>query len=263
MSKSHSEDLPGVAWAVSAAYLYTLALDGQALAWEYLRRNPMYESDWRLQRTLEPWGLYCGEDPALDARDARPLWISSPDALLHVRGSLLHRAPGSLGFDLWRVPGRKRLTLRSASLTLLAEMSSQFLQISLAGDLRDGDAYAVTVPLGPGLRTHLGTFNAQAMALQGEAPSGMQVRASSRAALLHLRALQALDGLQAGASQREIAQALFGPETVVQRWQADGELRAQVRHLLRRAEEYMRGGYRVLAGVDRTAAPPPGDEPMR
>ena len=130
----------------------------------------------------------------------------------------------------------------------------------LAGDLGDGEPYAVTVPLGPSLRGQLDAFNAQAMALRGEPPSAMPVRASSRAALLHLRALQALDGLQAGASHREIAHALFGAETVAQRWQADGELRAQVRHLLRRAEAYMQDGYRVLAGVECTAAQPPGDE---
>lgn len=260
MSQSHTKDLPGAAWAVSAAYLYTLDLDGPALAWEYLRRNPAYQSDWRLQRSLVPWGVHRGEDPARDAREARPLWITAPGELLHVRGSSVRSAAASPGFDLWRVPGRKRLVLGDAGLTLLAEVSSQRLQISLAGDLGDGDAYAVTVPLGPGLRGQLDAFNAQAMALLGETPSAMPVRASSRAALLHLRALQALDGLQAGASHREIAQVLFGAETVAQRWQADGELRAQVRHLLRRAEGYMQGGYRVLAGVEFTAEQPPGDE---
>jgi hypothetical protein len=263
MSTSHAEELPGAAWTVSAAYLYTLDLDGPALAWEYLRRNPVYRSDWRLQRSLEPWGVYRGEDPARDARDARPLWIASPAALLHVRGSTVRSSAASLGFDLWRVPGRKRLVLGDAGLALLAEFSSHRLQISLAGDLGDGDAYAVTVPLGPSLRGQLDAFNAQAMALQGEAPSAIPVRQSSRAALLHLRALQALDGLQAGASHREIAHALLGAETVAQRWQADGELRAQVRHILRRAEAYMQDGYRALAGVERTAAQPPGDEPVR
>lgn len=85
----------------------------------------------------------------------------------------------------------------------------------------------------------------------------------TRAALLHLRALQALDAAQAGASHRDIAQALFGLEAAVRRWNEDGELRAQVRHLLRRAEAYMGGGYLALAGVRHGAAKPPGDEPVR
>ena len=166
-------------------------------------------------------------------------------------------------FDLWRVPGRKCLVLGGTGLTLLAEVSAQRLRVTLADDLADGAAYACTVPLGPALRGQLDGFNAQAQVLQGHAPAESSTRPATRPALLHLRALQALDGAQAGASHRDIAQAVFGLEAVAQRWQADGELRAQVRHLLRRAEAYMKGGYLVLAGVLRTAAQPPGDEPMR
>ncbi len=161
------------------------------------------------------------------------------------------------------MPGRKGLTLGAASLTLLAEVAAQRLRVSLADDLADGAAYACTVPLGPGLRGQLDAFNAQARVLQGQAPAAAPVRAATRSALLHLRALQALDGAQAGATHRDIAQALFGLEAVVLRWQADGELRAQIRHLLQRAEAYMRGGYLALAGVRRNAAQPPGDEPVR
>lgn len=181
-----------------------------------------------------------------------------------MRASTARSAHGQQSFDLWRVPGRKRLALDDAGLTLLAEASAQRLHVSLAADLVDGAAYAVTAPLGPGLRGQLESLTAQAQALEGNAPAAEpSVRAVTRAALLHLRALQALDGLQAGASHRDIAQALFGLEAVALRWQADGELRAQVRHLLRRAEAYMRGGYMVLAGGLPIATQSPGDEPMR
>lgn len=179
-----------------------------------------------------------------------------------MRASRVHDASTRQTFDLWRVPGRKRLALGGAGLTLLTEVSVQRLRVSLAEDLSDGAAYTCTVPLGPGLRGQLDAFNAQARVLQGHASREDSTRSVTRAALLHLRALQALDGAQAGASQRDIAQALFGLDAVV-RWQADGELRAQVRYLLRRAEAYMGGGYLALAGIRRTAAEPPGDEPMR
>jgi len=33
-------------WYPTAAYLYVLHLDGPALSWEYLRRNPEYRLDW-------------------------------------------------------------------------------------------------------------------------------------------------------------------------------------------------------------------------
>lgn len=202
------------------------------------------------------------EDPRLDAREARPLWVTAADDLLHVRASRAHNAPTRETFDLWRVPGRKRLALDGAGLTLLTEVSAQRLRLSLADDLSDGAAYTCTVPLGPSLRSQLDAFNAQAEVLRGHVPAAACVRPATRAALLHLRALQALDGAQAGASHRDIAQTLFGLEAVV-RWHADGELRAQVRHLLRRAEAYMGGGYLSLAGIRRTAAESSGDEPMR
>jgi hypothetical protein len=211
---------------------------------------------------LNGGGCDSAEDPRLDAREARPLWITAADELLHVCASRAHGASARPTFDLWRVPGRKRLALGGAGLTLLTEVSTQRLHLSLANDLVDGAAYACMVPLGPGLRGQLDAFDAQARVLRGHAPARSCVRPATRAALLHLRALQTLDGAQAGASHRDIAQALFGFDAVV-RWHADGELRAQVRHLLRRAEAYMSGGYLSLAGIRRTAAESPGDEPMR
>jgi hypothetical protein len=212
-------------------------------------------------------GCDSAEDPRLDARDAQPLWDTPADDLLQVRASQAHGAAsdpsGRRTFDLWRMPGRKRLVLRAADLSLTAEACAQRWRLWLAGGLADGAAYACLVPLGPELRGRLDAFNAQARALAGDAPRAVPARPVSRAALLHLRALQALDAALAGASHRDIAQALFGSDAVAARWHADGELRASVRHLLRRAEAYMRGGYLALAGIRRTAAECPGDEPMR
>nr|WP_232080835.1 DUF6499 domain-containing protein [Variovorax sp. SRS16] len=57
-------------WRAPAAYLYTLDLDGPALAWEYLRRHPGYRADWargafRRRQVVAPrWGLRCWRRPA-------------------------------------------------------------------------------------------------------------------------------------------------------------------------------------------------------
>jgi hypothetical protein len=208
------------------------------------------------------------EDPNLDAREAHPQWLASADDLLLVRATRRPADdPKRLHFDLWRVPGHKRLARDVDGLLLTAEASAQRLRVTLPDGLRHGAAYVVTVPLGPQLRMRLGALDAQARMLAGEAPRVSAARPVTRAALLHLRALQALDGAQAGASQRDIAQVLFGLEAIVRRWQADGELRAQVRHLLRRARAYRDGGYLALAGVQRSPAnadgDAPGDEPVR
>jgi hypothetical protein len=65
---------------------------------------------------------------------------------------------------------------------------------------------------------------------------------------MHMRSLQAVDGIAAGASQRAIAIVLYGAARVFHDWHADSELRAQVRHLIRRGSELVHGGYRRLLG---------------
>ncbi len=66
MTDLHAEDLPNAPWAVSAVYLYTLDLDGPALAWEYLRRHPQYRADWARRRFVSfgRWGLRKRRGPA-------------------------------------------------------------------------------------------------------------------------------------------------------------------------------------------------------
>ncbi|MGR4870281.1 DUF2285 domain-containing protein [Variovorax sp. LARHSF232] len=190
--------------------------------------------------------------------------MTHADELLHVRAAHARRlaAPSTTcsRFDLWRVPGRKRLAPDDAGLILLAAMPALRLRALLAEGLAHGAAYACAVPLGPGLRARLDDFHAQARALDARPPAEGQTRAASRSALLHLRALQALDGAQAGASQRDIAQTLFGADAVALRWHADGELRAQVRHLLARAAGLMHGGYLALAGIQGAMVAVQGDE---
>jgi hypothetical protein len=56
--------------------------------------------------------------------------------------------------------------------------------------------------------------------------------------------LQALDGALAGASQREIACALFGAARVDRDWRHDGDhMRDVVRRAVRRGRDLMNGGY--------------------
>jgi hypothetical protein len=68
----------------------------------------------------------------------------------------------------------------------------------------------------------------------------------TRVARLHRDILQAIDGAAAGASQREIAAALYGGRRVEEHWAPDGDLRARVRYCLRRGRALVDGGYRKL-----------------
>jgi len=128
----------------------------------------------------------------LDGRVAQPLWLASTEGLLHVRAMHAHGA-ATRRFDLWRIPGRKRLSMDGHDLELTADLSALRMRLSLSGTLEDGGAYVGTVPLTPGLRGQLDGYREQAQALEGLAPQIPPVRTATRAALLHLRALQALD----------------------------------------------------------------------
>ena len=209
-------------------------------------------------------GCRVAADPQLDARQAHPLWTAAADALLHVRAAFTHDSTSGLTFDLWKIPGRKYLSHAGAQLNIKAEHGSNRLRASLSAELLHGTAYGLTVPLDAHLRTRLTGYQAQANAIQGHWPP-VAAKKVTRASLLHLHALQALDASQDGAHHREIARALFGADAVRKRWTADGELRAQVRHILTRAEGLMRGGYLALAGVRQphigVPCSAPGDEP--
>ena len=169
------------------------------------------------------------------------------------------RSPTTAAFDLWRVPGRKRLD-GSGDAVLTTSIGTRHARILLDAGLEDGSGYVCTVPLTPHLRGQLHEFQDLAALLDGQSLPGSPARPVSRAGLLHLRALQALDAAQAHASHRDLAIGLFGLDAVRAQWHADGVLRAQVRYFVARAEGLMRRGYLGLAGVRHTHARAPGDE---
>lgn len=178
---------------------------------------------------------------------------------LHARTTGRHEASVAKIFSAWQIPGRKRIAHAGTELILVALHGPHCLRVSLSPELQDGAACGLVMPLDPSPRTRLPEYQAQARMFRGEVPRP-QPRPAGRAALLHLRALQVLDASQAGARHRDIAEALFGVDAVRARWTADGELRAQVRHLLTRAEGLMLGGYLALAGVRQQYVGAPGDE---
>lgn len=205
-------------------------------------------------------------DPELDARAAHPLWLNEDEGLLHVRALRAHHATASAAgvarFDLWRIPGCKRLFgINDAILTV--SIGTHHVRILLDAALTDGAPFTCTVPLTSHLRGQLAAFQSIAGLLEGAPLPTTLTRPVTRAGLLHLRALQALDAMQARASHRDLAIALFGLESVRADWHADGVLRAQVRHLVARAEGFMRQGYLHLAGLRHAPPSAPGDEALR
>lgn len=67
-------------WRAAAAYLYTLDLDGSALAWEYLRRHTGYRTDWLSRQSgvsASHWGLQSSRRPAARRPRGTPALVRS------------------------------------------------------------------------------------------------------------------------------------------------------------------------------------------
>lgn len=231
-------------WQPSAAYLYVLHLDAPSTAWEFLRRNPRYREHWKGSDEDSDWGLSFAEDPSLDARQARPIWCIGQRPVVRL---IPHTDPVAQCFDLWAIPGRKSLTHEGQHLLLQGTSGRELVRLTLSPDMRNGEPFAYAMPAGAEHRQYRFTLETALGLLQGtRANTVTALNRPPRSATIHMRALQALDGTLAGATQRDIAVVLFGDERVGEQWSPDSELRAQVRYLVQRGRELMEGGYRDL-----------------
>ena len=245
-------DSSAVHWHPSAAYLYVLHLDGPALAWEYLRRNPEYRRAWQQHRhrpehEAHRWGLRLLEDPMRDARDAHPDWFPDPSSVVQVCPDA-DPTDDALPFHLWHFPGRKHLTHDGKRLVLTTRLVGRMLRMAISPALADGMAYAYAVRAGCQLRERWRAVETELAMLDTDCAhhSATTSDRPGRTSMLHMHTLQALDGTLAGASQRGVAEVLFGINTVAERWYDDSDLRAQVRRLIRRGQTLMDGGYQRL-----------------
>jgi len=250
-------------WTCWAAYVYALHLEPASRAWEYLRRNPRYARDWMRfrrgasQRIAARWGLAVLIDPGLDAREVSSVWATGATAPVRLVRDEYRLADGREApvdhFSIWHLAGRKSLFGDGADLQLMIRSSPQSARLRVADRLCAGDRFAYQMPAGAAQDAALRTV-AAFHALHGVPSDGRQRAAHrpSRTDLFHARALQVLDGLAAGASQRELATAIFGHATVARSWRPDGALRAQVRYLIRRGRAMMAGEYRSLIVTDRS-----------
>lgn len=233
-------------WRATAAYLYVLTLDDVSLAWEYLRRNRQYVVDWQSageRGGAERWGLTAFEDPTLDARTGQPMWLSLPEGQLCIVP--LEDDESTLTFSLWSVPGKKRLCHDGSRLLLVVEIHGTRVRIAIHLALGSAERFGFCFSAGLPLPQQASRVQAAVRVVSGSSISGA-VQAVRRDALVHMRTLQTLDAGYAKASQRDTASALFGADEVTHHWHQDSELRARVRHYLRRGRALMRGDYLQL-----------------
>jgi hypothetical protein len=224
------------------------------LAWEYLRRNASYREDWARRQSVDArdphsrWQLEAFEDPNLDARVARPIWRLDAGR----RAKLRAAEPGEEQepFSLWTIPGPKRLVHDGRRLLLNGYGDGGVLHLMLGNDISDGEPFEYVLAPRANIDEQWRSIQRQQLLLiERQRPAATTLPRPDRLALWHMRALHALDGSADGASQREIAAGLFGEEFTAANWHPDSELRAQVRHLLRRARALVARDYRSLISM--------------
>jgi len=232
------------------------AVDRAGLMWEWLRRDPGYGA-WYVKASAATrgdavpalrWRLMVAEDPGLGARRARLFWSADadPGALrvmarpvgLGPAGLPIHRLSRFLsvvrgdGGREYAVlsDGRHHLRLDVEEGTL--ENGRVALHVLLDG-LRDAEAKLETL-------RRLAVLCRQ----RRFPPEHFSFDSQRERSLILLRVA---DALGAGASQRELAEFLFGMERARSGWQGRSDsLRSRVRRLAAEARRLAAGGYRNL-----------------
>lgn len=244
-------------WAKHERYRWMAALPRIAWGWELLRRDPHYRSSYRSARSSPEgkesanWSLVRFEDPDLDARSANVLWR---------RDNCRHVLPLAAIPELFKNGGRRfsldglqcRVTIHCESAGdrchILFAQDGHFLQLEICGatHLEDGVLMTPVLPA-PGLRDArlLAVRRLADLMAHGHLRSSLYPRYHRGPRLT--KVVQALDGIQAGATYRDIALAFFGPARVERDWHyPNNYLRDHVRRTVDYGRRLMNGGYRRL-----------------
>jgi len=260
-------DVSKGSWRAADAHHGAAFLDPAELAWEFLRRNPDYQAAFTAHpRTTDRgtagparrWGLRFLADPRQAADEAVVFW--HPEELASV--IILAPAPTRFGLEPFVVDDwLMRLPRRSGddgTHVLLKDGKVRY-QILLTTPPKNGAARHAVVPLDVTTprRAHA-THEFWDYAARGH-PRPRFVGAS-RIERLNM-ALRALDLRSSGASYRDVAQALFGPQAADGAPWKTAAVRDTVIRLVRTGLFMMRGGYARLLGPFRADPSPRSRSP--
>ena len=253
--------MPKGNWRDPENYRWMTSLPRTGWAWEFLRRNPNYCSDYAhhvaaLQGSNEPehigalaWGLLCFEDPANDARNANVLWqMKACRDVLPLAAAKMRPGTAAETLDLSKLKCRTAVYEFGVEerREVLLSQDGRSLQLTVFGSIPLEEALLLTPAL-PEARYNKARLQA-VRRLADVVKHGTlrptlyrRERQSTRLA----RVAQALDGWLAKASQRDIAVALFSKERVDRDWQDPrNHLRDHVRRAVSYGRELMSSRYR-------------------
>lgn len=198
----------------------------------------------RQPRTQEIGGCDFFENPDCDTREALPFWQPDPDITLTITPDDDPDTDAPI-FEPWGFPGRKALGHDGRRLALKLTRHGRSWHIHIAGALNAAEPFTFAVAPDERAGARLREAKDMLAVIAGRHAGVVGLRGSAEP-IITMQSLQALDGHHAGASERDIAIAIFGERIVKEKWHSDSELRARVRYLIRRSRAMMNGGYRRL-----------------
>jgi hypothetical protein len=129
---------------------------------------------------------------------------------------------------------------------LLWPASARTHQLVAEGCDSSSGINAIVLPLDPALETRLDAARQFWRALTGRPLAPAYGALPYQAKIRHILNLRAHDGRRAGATYRQLAEALLSKEPIAPRDWRDHHLRHKVRAILRRTDRMVAGGYRDL-----------------
>ncbi|MES2255541.1 MAG: DUF2285 domain-containing protein [Pseudomonadota bacterium] len=251
-----------VDWQKRECYQNLLMIPRRAWAWEILRRNRDFANVWArvdsspasiarsrasiikaCNEALLEWDCLWADDPGLGCSDATVFW--NPRACSSVLRMRALEPSGAAAFELSQiVVPSVLLETRDGMQHVLFRQGSRNLQLVVTGMSIRRPVTLTADVFSSALKPQIRSLSCFHDLLRTGDLLDRYFLADARGARFML-ILQALDGWCAGASQREIAIALYGADRVKSLWNDPrSHMRDRVRRIIRRARFLLNGGYR-------------------
>ena len=196
-------------WRDPSAYQWLRTCGRHAFAWEWLRRRPDYQAAADREENAAPaFGLRNRPAFEADARAARPIWTAAVDPGLLI-GTARACPRGDGNFDLSRVRESRTMVASAEGEHWLFGTGARPLRLDTRSGCLRGDPVALVVHIAR-LDSPAIIALARLIALARDGRWRTSHFPAERRATRWSQVLRVHDALLAGASQRDIADALFG-----------------------------------------------------
>lgn len=239
-------------WRSPESYADMTNLMPREVAWEFLRRNPVYREEYEKSQRLEGdeadkfahrWGLRFGVDPEITASEAGIFWLHADCAsVIMLAGTTPATASSAFSLSGLSEFFKCREAVDGAHI-LIKEKGYKFqIYVSSIGDWREN--LHLNIPLNGYEQLRCEVTGRFCRFYNGDKP--LRIRRSGGVYERLRDSLRVLDGSLAGATYREITEVLLGSRRMKDEVWKTSSARGVTIRLMRQANGLMTGGYASL-----------------